>query len=167
MSNVKLSGLSVLVVEDIRAMRAIIRSTLHNFGVERVLEASDGQAALELLRNHRVDIVITDICMAPMDGMEFTRRLRQPDNGLDPFIPVLMVSGHTEISRVKDALEAGVTAFLAKPVTPATLQKKLMAIMGSPRQLVQAKTYCGPDRRRSSVRTRKRRRESDKSVVDI
>jgi len=167
MSITKLSGLSVLIVEDIRAMRAIIRTTLRNFGIEQVVEASDGQAALDILRGRHIDVVITDICMEPMDGIEFTRRLRQPDNGLNPYVPVLMVSGHTEVSRVKDALEAGVTAFLAKPVTPANLQKKLMTIVESSPQPVQTRTYCGPDRRRSSVRTRKRRRASDNSVVNV
>ena len=129
MSKTKLSGLTILVVEDVRAMRAIIRTTLRNFGIEEIVEASDGQAALEILRGQRVDIVITDTCMAPMDGIKFTRRLRQPKNGLNPHVPVLMVSGHTEVSRVKDALAAGVTAFLAKPLTPASLEKKLTAIV--------------------------------------
>ena len=130
MSNAKLAGLSVLIVDDIKAMRAIIRTTLRNFGIEQVVEAADGQAALEILSERQVDVVISDICMAPMNGIEFTRRLRQPNNGLNPFVPVLMVSGHTEVSFVKDAQAAGVTAFLAKPVTPANLLKKLTALGG-------------------------------------
>jgi CheY-like chemotaxis protein len=161
MSHAKLSGLTILVVEDVRAMRAILRTTLRNLGIEEIFEASDGQAALNILRAQRVDIVITDVCMAPMDGIEFTRRLRQPKNGLNPHVPVLMVSGHTEVSRVKDALAAGVTAFLAKPLTPASLQKKLIAIVESPPQPVQTSSYCGPDRRRAAISTRKRRRACD------
>lgn len=166
MTNAKLSDMSILIVEDVRAMRAIIKTILFNFGIQNIAEASDGQSALEALRKQTADIVITDICMEPMDGIEFTRQLRRSDNGLNPYIPVLMVSGHTEVSRVKDALGAGVTAFLAKPVTPANLRKKLMAILEAPPQLVQTRTYCGPDRRRSSVRTRKRRRASD-AELDI
>ena len=161
MSHPKLSGLAILVVEDVRAMRAILRTMLRNLGIDEIFEASDGQAALNMLRAHRVDIVITDTCMAPMDGIELTRRLRQPKNGLNPHVPVLMVSSHTEVSRVKDALAAGVTAFLAKPLTPASLQKKLIAILESPVQPVQAGSYCGPDRRRTAISTRKRRRASD------
>ena len=106
-------------------------------------------------------MVITDICMAPMDGIEFTRRLRRANNGLNPYIPVLMVSGHTQVSRVKDAVEAGVTAFLAKPVTPANLHKKLEFIASASPQKIKTENYCGPDRRRASVRTRKRRRATD------
>jgi two-component system chemotaxis response regulator CheY len=170
MSNTNLAGLSVLIVDDIKAMRAIIRTTLRNFGIEQVVEAADGLAALEILSERQVDVVISDICMAPMDGIEFTRRLRQPNNGLNPFVPVLMVSGHTEVSLVKEAQAAGVTAFLAKPITPANLLKKLTALLVSPPPLVQTRTYCGPDRRRNSIRTRKRRRASDSSdsqTVDV
>jgi two-component system chemotaxis response regulator CheY len=163
MPKVKLAGLSVLIVDDIKAMRAIIRVTLRNFGIEHVFEAADGQAALVMLSERQVDVVISDICMAPMNGIEFTRRLRQPNNGFNPFVPVLMVSGHTEVSFVKDALAAGVTAFLAKPVTPANLRKKLIALIESPPPLVQTPSYCGPDRRRHSVTTRKHRRASDSS----
>ncbi len=167
MSENKLAGLSVLIVEDIRAMRMILRTTLRAFGIEDVIEAADGAAALELLQSRQIDIVISDICMAPMDGIEFTRRLRRLNNGLDPYIPLLMVSGHTEISRVKEAAEAGVTAFLAKPVTPATLQKKLQAMMAASPQKIKTENYCGPDRRRTSVKTRKRRRAADGGVTAI
>jgi CheY-like chemotaxis protein len=170
MSNTKLAGLSILIVDDIKAMRAIIRATLRNFGIEQIFEAADGKAALEMLSERQVDVVISDICMAPMDGIEFTRRLRQPNNGLNPFVPVLMVSGHTEVSFVKDAQAAGVTAFLAKPVTPANLRKKLIALIASPPPLIQTQAYCGPDRRRHSIRTRKHRRASDSSdtqTVDV
>jgi two-component system chemotaxis response regulator CheY len=161
MSKNTLAGLSVLIVEDVRAMRMIFRTTLRSFGINDVVEAADGAAALEILRDRKVDIVISDICMAPMDGIEFTRRLRQPNNGLNPYVPVLMVSGHTEVSRVKEAVEAGVTGFLAKPVTPANLQKKLQAIVSASPQKIKSENYCGPDRRHASARTRKRRRATD------
>lgn len=166
MSDTNLAGLSVLIIEDIQATRAIMRTTLRNFGIDEIWEASDGQKALEILSTRSVDVVITDLLMEPMDGIEFTRRLRQPNNGLNPFLPVLMVSGHTEVSRVRAALDAGITAFLAKPVTPASLQCKLEAIVKSPAELIQSRSYCGPNRRRASVRTRKLRRASD-NVVDV
>lgn len=165
MSENKLAGLSVLIVEDVRAMRMILRTILRNFGIEDVIEASDGAEALEILSSRQIDLVISDICMAPMDGIEFTRRLRQPNNGLNPYIPLLMVSGHTEISRIKDAAQAGVTAFLAKPITAANLQKKLQAVMAASLLRVKTETYCGPDRRRSSVKTRKQRRATDGATV--
>jgi two-component system chemotaxis response regulator CheY len=167
MSGNKLAGLSVLIIEDVRAVRLIFRTILRSFGIDDIVEASDGAEALQILKIRQVNVVITDMCMEPMDGIAFTRRLRQVNNSLDPYVPLLMVSGHTEVTRIKDAAEAGVTAFLAKPVTPATLQKKLRAIVEASPKPVRTNTYCGPDRRRSSVRTRKPRRVTDDIVVDI
>lgn len=167
MSKAKLSLLSVLIVDDVRAMRAIIRTTLREFGIEKITEAADGEAALAILCSEQVDLVISDYSMEPLNGIEFTRRVRQPNNGVNPYVPILMISGHTEISRVKEALDAGVTAFLAKPITPAHLQKKLVAIMESTPPMVQTETYCGPDRRRSFSKIAKRRRASDFTTTSI
>ena len=160
-------GPSVLIVEDFRPMRLLIRGLLHSFGIGSIVEVTDGLSGLEILRRQKVDVVITDIHMEPMDGIEFTRRLRRPNNGLNPYIPVLAISGDTEASRVKEAFNAGVTAFLAKPITSAALKAKLNAILHSPQRTVSARNYCGPDRRRSEVKTHKRRRATDGEIVEI
>jgi CheY-like chemotaxis protein len=129
------------------------------------MEAADGQEALSVLAQRHVDVVISDLCMEPMDGVEFTRRLRTPRNGLNPYVPVLMVSGHTEAARVRDAIAAGVTEFLAKPLVPANLEARLLAIVRSPKKRISSKSYCGPDRRRSTRDNPKgpKRRSGDKT----
>jgi CheY-like chemotaxis protein len=163
----EIAHLSVLVVEDVRATRVIVRTILRSFGINDVVEAADGQEALSVLGQRHIDVVISDLCMEPMDGVEFTRRLRTPRNGLNPYVPVLMVSGHTEVARVRDAIAAGVTEFLAKPIIPANLEARLLAIVRSPKKRVSSKNYCGPDRRRSTRENHKgpRRRASDKAGV--
>jgi two-component system, chemotaxis family, chemotaxis protein CheY len=168
MSQLNFSELSILIVDDVGAMRALIAAQLRTFGVHKIVEASDGASALEHLRSHPKDLVITDLSMQPMDGIEFTRTLRQPSNGLASSVPVLMVSGHTEVSHVKRALEAGVTDFLVKPITRAGLQIRLTAIVERPNSLTPAQPYCGPDRRRSSVSVWKdRRKRNDKDTTFI
>ena len=167
MTDKKLANLSILLVEDIRAMRLLIRTVLQTFGISHIVEAADGTAALKLLRTERVDVVITDLCMQPMDGIEFTRCIRRPDNNVNSFVPVLAVSSSTEAGRVKEAIDAGVTAFLAKPISVAELQKKLTMVMRPPRRLVTSENYCGPDRRRSTLPTRLRRRNTDFDIVEL
>ncbi len=159
----EISHLAVLVVEDVRATRVIVRTILRSFGIHDVVDAADGQEALGILAQRHIDVVITDLCMEPMDGVEFTRRLRTPRNGLNPYVPVLMVSGHTDLAHVKDAIAAGVTEFLAKPIIPANLESRLLSIVRTPKKRISSKTYCGPDRRRSNNRTENRRRASDKA----
>jgi two-component system, chemotaxis family, chemotaxis protein CheY len=161
----EIAHLNVLVVEDVRATRVIVRAILRSFGIHEVVEAADGQEALMVLGQRHIDVVITDLCMEPMDGVEFTRRLRAPRNGLNPYVPVLMVSAHTDIAHVKDAIAAGVTEFLAKPIIPASLESRLLAIVRAPKKRISSKNYCGPDRRRSNRGGGKgpQRRASDKA----
>lgn len=160
----EIAHLTVLVVEDVRATRVIVRAILRSFGIEQVVEAADGQEALTVLGQRHVDVVITDLCMEPMDGVEFTRRLRTPRNGLNPYVPVLMVSAHADLAHVKEALAAGVTEFLSKPIIPANLESRLLSIVRAPKKRISSKTYCGPDRRRSNTRTGNQRRASDKTT---
>lgn len=166
MTNSEIAHLSVLVVEDVRATRVIVRTILRAFGIHDVVDAADGQEALKVLAERHIDVVITDLVMQPMDGVEFTRRLRAPRNGLNPHVPVLMVSGHTDIANVKEAIAAGVTEFLVKPIVPANLEARLLSVVRTPKKQVTTKTYCGPDRRRSARNaSTHRRRASDKSTV--
>jgi two-component system chemotaxis response regulator CheY len=89
--------------------------------------------------------------------------LRRPDGGPNRYVPVLMVSGHTELQQVKNALAAGVTDFLAKPISPVALRLRLQTIVDKPKARVQANDYAGPDRRRQAARAPDSRRQSDKS----
>jgi two-component system chemotaxis response regulator CheY len=151
------SHLSVIIVDDVRAMRTILRSMLRDLGIQNVAEAGDGAEALEILRGQRKDLIITDLTMAPINGIEFARRLRQPKN-LNAFVPILMVSAHNEKTMIRDAIDAGISAFLLKPITPVALAEKLKMLIERPAPLVQAASYHGPDRRRRAVWIRTDRR---------
>jgi len=166
MPNSEIAHLSILLVEDVRATRMIVRAILHSFGIYDIVEAADGEEALAMLSQRHIDVVITDLVMQPMDGVEFTRRLRTPRNGLNNYVPILMVSGHTDIANVKDAIAAGVTEFLVKPIVPANLEARLLSVVRTPKKRVRTQSYCGPDRLRSPRNaTENRRRSTDKMPV--
>src|SRR3569833_635570 len=160
----EIAHLAVLVVEDVRATRVIVRAILRSFGIADVVEASDGQEALTVLGQRHIDVVITDLCMEPMDGVEFTRRLRTPRNGLNPYVPVLMVSAHADIAHVKEALAAGVTEFLSTPIIPANLESRLLSIVRAPKKRGGAGGGGGPDRHHTKTHTDKQHRASDKAT---
>ena len=86
--------------------------------------------------------------MAPMDGLELTRRVRNDEKSSNPFVPIIMITGHTEKYRVEAARDAGVTEFLAKPVTAHNLFARITEILERPRAFVRCDSYFGPDRRR-------------------
>lgn len=138
----------VLIVEDNGHMRTLLRELLVSAGIREVSEAANGQAALKVLAQRKCDLILSDMAMAPMDGLEFTRRIRTDSASPNPFVPIIMVTGHTEIERVREARDAGVTEFLAKPVTPKNLYARIAEIVERPRAFVRTESYFGPDRRR-------------------
>ncbi len=161
------SSLRVLLVDDVHAIRYLMRTLLRSFNVQSVVEASDGAKALELARSYPLDLVITDVSMRPMDGLAFTRCLRRPGPYLNPTLPVLILSSHAEEAVVRAAVEAGANEYLAKPITRAALAAKLVSILQSKHLIIQSASYCGPDRRRTQRGPNHGRRDSDGLTVLI
>ena len=141
-------SLKALVVEDNTHMRSLLRALLNSIAIKDVSEAIHGQAALTVLRERKIDLVLTDLAMAPMDGLELTRHVRNDENSPNPFVPIIMITGHTERHRVEAARDAGVTEFLAKPITAHNLFARITEILERPRAFVRCEHYFGPDRRR-------------------
>ena len=153
--------LSVLLVDDSHAMRILIRTLLRSFGIIDVVEANDGARALELLQSQPRDLVITDLSMRPMNGLEFARHLRRPGKGGNPLVPILMISSHGEIENVREAINVGVTEYMVKPFTSAGLRVRIKEIVERPKPIITAATYSGPDRRRSLIGSNRKRRRTD------
>jgi two-component system chemotaxis response regulator CheY len=130
MANPDYAGMTVLVVDDVDSVRLCLTAFLRTLGIRNIREARDGTAALQILKAEKVDLVISDLLMSPMNGLDLTRSLRQPEYVLNRNAPVLMVSGKSESDAVKHALQAGVTDFLAKPITPIDLAFRLQTLFG-------------------------------------
>ena len=158
-----LSALQVLLVDDNQHMRAITTAVLASAGVKKVREAADGGAALEILREHAVDLAIVDFNLFPLDGAEFTRLVRNSPDSPNPYLPIIMMTGHSERSRVYEARDAGVTEFVVKPITAKAILDRIQAVIFRPRPFVKTEGYFGPDRRRTDASNYKgpRRRATD------
>jgi DNA-binding response OmpR family regulator len=89
--------------------------------------------------------------MAPTDGIHLTKQIRMGGASPNKYVPIIMVTGHTEKARVEAARDAGVTEFLAKPITVQNLMSRLSEIVERPRPFVKCDTYFGPERRRRKV----------------
>ena len=148
MSGATFGYLKALVVEDNVHMRTLLRSLLTALGMKHVYEAANGIDALELLRERRPDLVLSDLTMKPMDGIAFTRQVRLSEDSPNPYVPIIMITGHTERHKVEAARDAGVTEFLAKPITAQNLFLRIAEIVERPRPYVRCAEYFGPDRRR-------------------
>lgn len=139
--------LKVLLVDDNHHMRVMLSEILRAIGARTIFEANDGTEALQMLRSNPVDIVTTDLAMAPLDGIDFVRLLRKT-KGPSQTTPVIMITGHCTVARVLEARNAGVDEFLAKPLTARGVLDRVALVIDHPRAYVQTDTYFGPDRRR-------------------
>jgi CheY-like chemotaxis protein len=151
MSGPNLDHLKALVVEDNAHMRVLLRSLLQALGIGTVYESVDGASGFAELRDRKPDFVLTDLSMKPVDGIEFTRRVRLGRDSPNPYLPIIMVTGHTEKARVMAARDAGVTEFLAKPITTQNLLMRLIEVVERPRPFIRCEGYFGPDRRRHKM----------------
>lgn len=143
-----LDAVRVLVVDDNQHMRAIVGVMLNSFGIKMIREAKDGADAIDALRRWPADLAICDFLMEPTDGVEFTRQVRNAPDSPNPYLPVVMLTGHSELARVTEARDAGVTEFVVKPLTAKALVDRINMVIFKPRPFIRAKDYFGPDRRR-------------------
>lgn len=148
MSGGAFEHLKALIVEDNPHMRELLKSLLHALGITAVFEATDGAAASELVRSKEPDLILTDLSMSPIDGLAFVREVRMSSATPNPYVPIIMVTGHTEKHRIEAARDSGVTEVLAKPITAGNLIQRVTEIVNRPRAFVRSEEYFGPDRRR-------------------
>jgi two-component system, chemotaxis family, chemotaxis protein CheY len=143
-------ALKILLVEDNQHMRSIVGAILKGSGIRDVREARDGAEAFDVLRQYPADIALVDFNMHPIDGVEFTRMLRSASDSINPYLPVIMITGHSERSRVVEARDAGVNEFVVKPLTARALLSRIDMVVMRPRAYIRCTAYFGPDRRRKS-----------------
>ena len=139
--------LSVLVVDDQPFMRQLLTEVLRALGVGDVILAANARAGFEMLDRSLVDVVMVDWQMEPLDGIELVRMIRQDRNSPNPYVPIIMMSGHSEAWRVARARDSGANAYLAKPVSAKAIYSRLISIIEDPRPFVRVGSYLGPDRR--------------------
>jgi CheY-like chemotaxis protein len=158
--------LKMLLVDDNHHMRVLLTEILRAIGVKQIFEAADGAEALQLLRSHSIDIVMTDLAMQPLDGIDFVRLLRNSQDSPNPMVPVIMITGHSTMRRVGEARDVGVTEFLSKPVTARGV---IGRVVDHPRAFVRTESYFGPDRRRRDDQSYNGpyRRKTDKQTTDV
>ena len=148
MTSYKFDRLRVLVVDDNIHMRKMLSAIVRAFGVESIHEASDGAQAWEKLRTFHPDIVFVDWMMPEMNGLEFVKLVRTSPESPNPFLPVIMLTGHTQVEHVQQARDAGITAFMAKPISAKGVLARMTSLIENPRSFVRTSNYFGPCRRR-------------------
>jgi two-component system, chemotaxis family, chemotaxis protein CheY len=151
MSSYRFDRLKILLVDDNAHMRKIVATILQAFGVTQIFEADDGDHAWAVVKEFNPDVIVLDWVMEGMSGLELIHIIRTNAASPNPFVPVIMLTGHTSAEYVRQARDAGVNEFIAKPVSVKTLMSRLVAVIENPRPYVRTSGYFGPCRRRRSL----------------
>jgi DNA-binding response OmpR family regulator len=128
----------------------LVRKVLATLGCKRIFVVRDGQEMLELIREERVDMVVTEWEMGRMNGIELTQYLRRSLDSPNRMMPIIMLTSHNESSDIRVARDAGISEYMIKPFSAKTLMERVYAVVEDPRSLILCKSFVGPDRRRSS-----------------
>ncbi|MCK5575580.1 MAG: response regulator, partial [Sphingomonadales bacterium] len=149
--------------------------SLKILGVGTVITKDHGGEAIEFLQLVKedpmkagvmsIDVILSDWVMSPVDGMMLLRWVRRHKDSPDRFMPFIMITGYSDLDRVNQAREMGVSEFMSKPFTINAVADKIVQVIERPRQFVHTKNYFGPDRRRQILphEGEDRRKMTDKS----
>lgn len=121
--------MKILVVDDFDTTRKIIRNILQQVDLTDIVEAKDGDVALDVLKNIKVDLVIADWNMPHMSGLELLEKVRDDKELKD--IPFIMVTAEAQGDNIMNAIRARVSQYLIKPFTPEALLQKISQVMPS------------------------------------
>ena len=116
-------NLKILIVDDFSTMRRIVKNLLHDLGYTNTQEADDGKTAWPMLQAGGFEFVVTDWNMPGMTGIELLKAIR--GDAKLASLPVLMVTAEAQRDQIIEAAKAGVSGYIVKPFTGATLKEKL------------------------------------------
>lgn len=147
MSGYDFSHISVLVCDDSFYIRSLVKNFLTGFGIRHIFDADDATEGFESFVENQPDLVITDWQMGQTSGLDLVYLIRWSEKSPNPFVPIIMLTGFTERSRVEEARDAGISGYLAKPLSAEQLYRRLCKLIDDRRAFVKQGEYFGPDRR--------------------
>jgi len=124
-----MSEVRALIVDDSSVMRKIVERSLRQAGLDPLVvrEAGTGAEGVEILRTEQVDLILTDINMPVMDGLEFVRQIKSQN--LAPGVPVVMITTESSEEHVKQAILAGARGYIRKPFTAEQVKERVLPLV--------------------------------------
>jgi len=120
-----------LIVDDSSVMRKIVERSLRQAGLDQLVvhEAASGVEGLEVLKGKQVDLILSDINMPSMDGLEFLRQVQLQN--LAPGVPVVMITTESSEEHVKQAIQAGARGYIRKPFTAEQVKERVLPLLNA------------------------------------
>ncbi len=124
----------ILIIDDEKFIRQLVSRTLHDLGYRFIKEAENGEDGLKII-NHAdglIEVVLLDIEMPKVSGLDFLRVVRSHEKDSIRKVPIVMLTGHSDMDHVREAAKIGIHGFLAKPVSKANLDKQIKRALSEP-----------------------------------
>jgi len=134
-------SLRVMVVDDQEYMRSLLSSILRGLQIDHVEVHGDAVEAYAALTRFDPTLILTDWEMKPVDGLRFVHRIRMGDDSPNRYVPIVMVTGHNHVDKVRQARDAGANDFLIKPVSAKSVYSRICCTIERPRPFVRATAY--------------------------
>jgi CheY-like chemotaxis protein len=147
------ANINIVICDPDTSIAGLVKKVLSTLGCNLIFTVRDGQSVLDLLREEKIDLIITDWQTKTISGIDLTIHLRQSLDSPNRTIPIIMLTGHNTREDIQTARDAGVTEYISKPFTAKTLLERLYDIVVDPRGFIICKSFTGPDRRRVSSLT--------------
>ncbi|MEE9317460.1 MAG: response regulator [Rhodospirillales bacterium] len=142
-----LSKLKVLIVEKHAPMRVMLFQVLREFGIDKIIDTPSIEDGFEAFIESKPDLVMID--WAPdFDGLSLVRRIRSENQDDTSQPTVIMVTAFNETNHIYEALDAGMTEYLTKPISARLLYMRIVSVIENKRRFIRADGFVGPDRRR-------------------
>ncbi len=122
-------NMRILIVDDFKTMLRIVESMLKQLGFTNIDEATDGAAALELIKKNQYDLILSDWNMEPMSGFDLLKTIRA--NPATASIPFILITAESKTENILAAKQAGVSNYIVKPFNALTMKEKLIAVLGN------------------------------------
>jgi len=122
---------TALIVDDSAVMRKIVERSLRQAGLDALIvhEAGNGNEGLRVLEAQSVDLILSDINMPSMDGLEFVRQIAA--RRLAPGVPVVMITTESSEEHVKEAISAGARGYIRKPFTAEQVKQRVLSLLAA------------------------------------
>ncbi|HIJ38996.1 MAG TPA: response regulator, partial [Rhodospirillaceae bacterium] len=123
------SRLTILIVDDQDYVRSIVVQLLRSLGVGKVVEGASGDVAIQILETTKADLILCDIKMKPMDGLQFLREVRSGKGQIDSQVPIIFLTAASDQTTVQEAITLGIDGYMVKPVSGSILKEKITTVM--------------------------------------
>lgn len=149
-TNSLFAEVNIVIADRDHKIAQLVKKILSTLGCNRIFIVTDGQDVIQLMKEEKIDIIITEWQLKTMNGIELATHLRQSLDSPNRMVPIIMLTTRGDRIDIQTARDCGISEYLVKPFSAKTLLERLYAVVEEPRSFIMCKTFVGPDRRRVS-----------------